>query len=74
MVKALLPEDGKPVYLRDQGIRELPLPGLNAVLARHGLVIHAAKGGDPKCLVACTDAHGQTDEYVVFELRRHPRG
>ena len=73
MVKAFLPEEGKPVYLRDKGITELPFPGLNAMLARHGLMIHAAKGNDPTCLVACTDAHGRTEEYGVFELRRQQR-
>lgn len=42
LVKALLPE-GTPVYLRDHGITELPLYGLNTLLARQGYIIHAAK-------------------------------
>jgi hypothetical protein len=41
-VKALLPVQ-KPVYLRDQGITEFPLYGLNVLLQKHGLVIQARK-------------------------------
>src|SRR5262245_39934544 len=39
LVRTLLPE-GKRVSLRDKGITELPLDGLNSMLAKHGLMIH----------------------------------
>jgi hypothetical protein len=70
-VKALLPE-GQPVALREQGITELPLQRLNAILTRHGYVIHATKGGDPKRFVACTDQDGQVEQYGLFALRPMP--
>jgi len=69
MVRSLLPE-GRPVYLRDRGITELPLSGLNAILAGHGLEIHASKGRDLKRLVACTDQEGRVKSFGLFELRR----
>ena len=69
LVKSLLPE-GQPVYLRNQGITELPLYGLNAVLLRHGLVIHAAKVRNSKRFVACTDKDGRVEQYGLFELRQ----
>lgn len=68
LVKSLLPE-GTPVYLRDRGIRELPLYGLNTLLARQGYVIHAAKVRDPKRFVACTDKEGRVEQYGLFALR-----
>ena len=73
LVKSLLPE-GKAVYLRDQGITELPLYGLNAVLVRHGLVIHAAKVRDPKRFVTCMDKEGRVERYGLFELRQIHQG
>jgi hypothetical protein len=68
-VKSLLPE-GKAVYLRDLGIVELPLYGLNTILAWHGLVIHATKVRGTKRFVACTDRHGRVEQFGLFELRR----
>ncbi|MBI3328411.1 MAG: hypothetical protein HYZ81_17130 [Nitrospinae bacterium] len=74
LVKGLLPE-GKAVYLRDQGITELPLYGLNTHLERHGLVIHAAKVRDAKRFVACTDKYGRIEQFGLFELREiHQEG
>jgi hypothetical protein len=70
-VKALLPE-GQAVALREQGITELPLARLNTILKRHGLVIHAAKGGDPKRFVACTVCDGRVEPYGLFALRSMP--
>ena len=69
LVKTLLPQ-GKPVYLREQGIMKLPLYGLNTLLAQLGYVIHAVKVRDPKRFVACTDRHGRVEQYGLFELRR----
>jgi hypothetical protein len=66
-VKAWLPE-GQAVVLRDKGITELPLGRLNARLAPHGYVIHASKGRDRTCLVACMDQDGKVTPYGVFEL------
>jgi hypothetical protein len=68
-VKSLLPE-GKVVYLRDLGIIELPLYGLNSILERQDLVIHAAKVRDPRRFVTCTDRHGRVEQFGLFELRR----
>jgi hypothetical protein len=68
-VKSLLPE-GKVVYLRDLGIIELPLYGLNAILERQGFLIHATKVRDAKRFVACTDKEGRVERYGLFELRR----
>jgi hypothetical protein len=70
-VKALLPE-GQAVALREQGITELPLARLNDILNRHGYVIHATKGRDPKRVVACTNQDGQVEYYGLFELRLMP--
>jgi hypothetical protein len=67
-VKALMPA-GKPVYLWDRGITELPLARLNARLAPRGYVIHASKGRDPKRMVACRDKEGRLEQYGQFELR-----
>jgi hypothetical protein len=71
LVKALLPE-GQAVALRGQGTTELPLHRLNAILKRHGYVIHATKGRDPKRVVACTNQDGQVEYYGLFELRLMP--
>jgi hypothetical protein len=68
-VKALLPE-GQAVALRDKGIIELPLAGLNARLSSQGYVIDATKGSDLQRLVACTDEAGQVEWFGLFELRR----
>jgi hypothetical protein len=68
LVKTLLPE-GRPVYLRDHGITELPLHGLNIVLARQGYLIHATKVRHPKRFVACTDKDGRVEMFGLFELR-----
>jgi hypothetical protein len=68
-IKALLPE-GEAVALRDKGITDLPLQGLNAILARQGYVIHASKVRDPKRSVACTDQDGRVERFGLFELRR----
>jgi hypothetical protein len=67
-VKTLLPE-GQAVALRDKGVTELPLARLNARLAPYGYAIHASKGRDRTCLVACTDEEGRVTPYGVFELR-----
>ncbi len=68
-VKALLPE-GKLVYLRDQGITELPLYGLNCLLEPQGYVIHATKVRDARRFVACTDKEGRVERFGLFELRQ----
>jgi hypothetical protein len=72
-VRRLLPE-GQPVNLRDHGIAELPLQGLNRLLARQGFVIHAAKARDPKWSVACRDQDGHAKSFGVFELRQLASG
>ena len=69
LVTTLLPE-GRPVYLRDHGIIELPLHGLNAILERQGYLIYAAKVRNPKRFVACTDKDGRVERFGVFCLRR----
>jgi hypothetical protein len=71
LVQRLLPE-GQPVYLRDRGITELPLYGLNAVLARQGYVIHATKVRNPKRFVACMDKEGRVERFGLFELKPIP--
>jgi hypothetical protein len=68
-VKEVLPE-GEAVALRDKGITDLPLQGLNAILARLGYVLHASKVRDPKRSVACTDRDGRVERFGLFELRR----
>jgi hypothetical protein len=68
LVQRLLPE-GQAIYLRDRGITELPLYGLNAILARQGYVIHATKVRNPKRFVACTDKDGRVENYGLFELK-----
>ena len=73
LVKTLLPE-GQPVYLREQGITELPLAGLNRLLAPQGYVIQARKVRDRKRFVACTDENGRVEKYGLFELRRLGEG
>jgi hypothetical protein len=70
-IKALLPE-GEAVALRDKGITDLSLHGLNAVLARQGYVIHASKVRDPKRSMACTDQDGWVERFGLFELRQLP--
>ena len=72
LVKALLPE-GKPVYLRSQGVTSLPLYRLNRLLQRQGLVIHAAKVRDPKRVVACTNKDGRAERFGLFQLRQIPQ-
>jgi len=69
LVKGLLTE-GQPVYLRDQGITELPLYELNGVLERQGYVIHAAKVRDATRFVRCTDKQGRMERYGLFDLRQ----
>jgi hypothetical protein len=71
-IKALLPE-GEAVALQDKGITDLPLHGLNAILARQGYVIHASKGRDSKRFVACTGQNGRVEPCGLFELRRLER-
>jgi hypothetical protein len=73
VVKTLLPE-GQRVYLRDHGITELPLHGLNAILMRQGYFIHATKGRDSRLVVACTDNDGRVEPFLLFELRRLTTG
>jgi hypothetical protein len=68
-VKGLLPE-GKPVYLRERGITELPLDALNARLARQGYQIHASQTRNDERGVACVDQGGRGRRYAQFELRR----
>lgn len=68
-IKALLPE-GESIALRDKGITNLPLQGLNAILARQGYVIHASKVRDPKRSGACMDQDGRVERFGLFELRR----
>lgn len=69
LVKRILPEE-QPVYLREQGITTLPLYGLNALLERHGYVIHVSKVRDAKRFVACTAKDGRIEQYGLFELRQ----
>ena len=69
IVRQLLPE-GRDVALRKHGITTLPLAGINRILEKHRLVIHASKGGDPTQMVACVNDYGKLEEYGVFELRR----
>jgi hypothetical protein len=69
LAQALLPE-GQPVYLRDRGITDLPLQGLNAILGRYGWMIHAVKVRNPKRFVTCTDKEGRVERYGLFELRQ----
>ncbi|MGH8071038.1 MAG: hypothetical protein ACRERE_38565 [Candidatus Entotheonellia bacterium] len=71
LVKTLLPE-GKRVSLRDKGMTELPLDGLNTILARHELMIYATKGSDPRRMVTCTLTDGRRTRYELFELRQIP--
>jgi hypothetical protein len=68
-IKALLPE-GQAVYLRDHGVAELPLHGFNSILARHGLIMHATMGTDPRRAVICRDEYGRVERYERFELRQ----
>jgi hypothetical protein len=71
--KQLMPE-GQAVSLRKHGITELPLAGLNRLLEKHRLVIHASKGGDPIQLVACMNEYGKIEHYGLFELQRLAEG
>ena len=71
LVRSLLPEGGR-VYLRDKGLTELPLDGLNTILARHELMIYATKGNDPRRMVTCTLTDGRRTRYELFELRQIP--
>jgi hypothetical protein len=73
LVKQLLPE-GQAVALRQHGITTLPLAGLNRLLEKHRLVIHAGKGGDPTQMVACVNEYGKVEQYGLFALQRVARG
>jgi hypothetical protein len=66
-ITALLPE-GQAVYLRDRGITELPLYGLNAILEKHSLLIQTRKVRSPKRFVACTDKNGRSEPFGLFIL------
>jgi hypothetical protein len=68
-VKQLLPE-GQAVALWKHGITTLPLAGLNRILEKHRLRIHASKGSDPTQMVACVNDYGKGEENGLFELRR----
>jgi hypothetical protein len=72
LVISLLPE-GQPIDLCDRGITELPLAGINAILAQQGYVIHASKVREGERVVACTDQDGGVEHFGVFELRRVTR-
>jgi hypothetical protein len=72
-VKQLLPE-GRAVAIRQQGITTLPLAGLNRILEKHRLMIHASKGSDPTQMVTCVNDYGKVEEYGLFELQRLTRG
>jgi len=67
-VRALLPE-GRRVYLRENGITELPLHGLNTFLEPLWWPIHAAKVQGSKRVVACADRTGRAEWFGLFELR-----
>jgi hypothetical protein len=69
----MLPE-GERRYLRDCGIRTLPLAQLNAVLAPLGYVLVGSKTRSPARFVLCSDAHGEVERYGLFELRRTEKG
>jgi hypothetical protein len=69
LVTGLLPE-GQPVHLCDRGIIELPLAGLNAILAPQGYVIHASEVREGEHVVACTDQDGRVEHFGLFELQR----
>ncbi|MGH8056459.1 MAG: hypothetical protein ACREOH_04385, partial [Candidatus Entotheonellia bacterium] len=70
LLRLLFPED-QPVYpRRAYGLRTLPLAALNAFLARHGYVLHAAKVRNRDWVVSATDRAGQTEVFGLFEWRR----
>jgi hypothetical protein len=71
-VRRLLPE-GRAVSLRKHGITTLPLAGLNRILEKHRLMIHASKGSDPTQMVACVNDHGKVEPYGLFALQRLAR-
>jgi hypothetical protein len=68
-LRQLLPE-GQTVSLRRHDITALPLEGLNRLLQKHRLMIHASKGDDPSQMVACVTAYGKVESFGFFELRR----
>jgi hypothetical protein len=68
-IRQLLPE-GRAVEFRRHGITTLPLAGLNRILEKHRLVIHASKGDDPTQMVACVNDYGKVEQYGLFKLRR----
>jgi excisionase family DNA binding protein len=62
---------GQPISPRTAyGWQAFPLAQINGVLAREGLVIHAAKTPGTTQEITCTDAHGRVEQYGLFELRR----
>jgi excisionase family DNA binding protein len=70
LIQTLFPE-GQPIPARlAYGLTTFPLHGVNRILARYGLVLHAAKARRPAHRVACTDKAGRVHFYGVFELRR----
>jgi hypothetical protein len=69
LLRVLLPE-GERRYLRDVGIRTLPLAQLNAVLEPLGYVIVGSKTRSAERFVVCTDAHGEVERYGLFVLAR----
>jgi hypothetical protein len=66
-VKALM--EGQAMALRDKGMTQCRLAGLDARLAPQGYVIHASKGRDRTSAVACIDHDGRVTSYGVVELR-----
>lgn len=62
--------EGQQVYPRDRGVEMFPLTAVNAVLAPHGSVMHAAKVRDQRRTVACVDVYGRVEPFGLFELRR----
>jgi hypothetical protein len=69
LLRVLLPE-GERRYLRDCGIRTLPLAQLNTVLAPRGYVLVGRKTRSAERFVLCTDARGEVEPYGLFALER----
>jgi hypothetical protein len=65
-------ERGPSVYLRDHGITAIPFDRLNALLARHGLVIRAGKVRDVWRFVARTDKNSRVEQFGLFTRRTIP--
>ena len=70
-VQTLLPE-GQPVSLRDHGITELPLDGLNACLKPMGYRIHASERGDAARAMACVDRKGRVSHILTSNCSGSP--